>query len=61
VSDGDGLIAIGLDGLVMKRRSDDAPFEIAHRPDRAALTAVAVNADGRPILFSNDGSLAGRP
>jgi len=59
VAAGSGLIAVGLDGLVMKQRADGAPFEVAQRPDRAALTAVVIDAGGKPILFSNGGVLAG--
>ena len=60
VADGKGLMAVGLDGLVMKQREDGAPFQIDQRPDRAALTAAVIAADGKPILFSNEGVLAGR-
>lgn len=60
VVNGKGLIAVGLDGLVMKQREDGAPFDIAQRSDRAALTAAVIDAGGKPILFSNDGVLAGR-
>ncbi|QQX89343.1 glycosyl hydrolase (plasmid) [Cupriavidus necator] len=56
---GKGLIAVGLDGLVVKQREDGAPLEVAQRPDRAALTAALIDATGRPILFSNEGVLAG--
>lgn len=59
VAAGKGLIAVGLDGLVMKQREDGAPFDIAQRRDRAALTAAVIGAGGKPILFSNDGVLAG--
>lgn len=60
VVNGKGLIAVGLDGLVMQQREDSAPFDIAQRSDRAALTAAVIDAGGKPILFSNDGVLAGR-
>ncbi|GAB7549049.1 WD40/YVTN/BNR-like repeat-containing protein [Cupriavidus sp. 8B] len=56
---GKGLIAVGLDGLVVKQREDGAALEVAQRPDRAALTAALIDATGRPILFSNEGVLAG--
>jgi len=59
VAAGSVLIAVGLDGLVMQQRANGAPFEVAQRPDRAALTAVVIDAGGKPILFSNDGALAG--
>lgn len=60
VATGKGLVAVGLDGLVLKQREDGAPFDIAQRPDRAALTAAVIDASGKLILFSNDGVLAGR-
>lgn len=60
VANGKGLMAVGLDGLVMQQRADGAPFEVAQRPDRAALTAAVIDAGGKLILFSNDGVLAGR-
>lgn len=59
VAAGSGLIAVGLDGLVMQQRADGASFEVAQRPDRAALTATLIDAGGKPILFSKDGVLAG--
>lgn len=60
VATGKGLIAVGLDGLVLKQREDGAPFDIAQRPDRAALTAAVIDAGGKPILFSKEGVLAER-
>ncbi|WP_043353798.1 WD40/YVTN/BNR-like repeat-containing protein [Cupriavidus basilensis] len=59
VASGKGLLAVGLDGLVMKQREDGAPFDVAQRPDRAAVTAAVIDTGGRPILFSKDGVLAG--
>ncbi|CAG2153973.1 WD40/YVTN/BNR-like repeat-containing protein [Cupriavidus numazuensis] len=59
IAAGSGLIAVGLDGLVMQQRADGASFEVAQRPDRAALTATLIDAGGKPILFSKDGVLAG--
>lgn len=59
VANGKGLMAVGLDGLVMKQREDGAPFNVAQRPDRAALTAAVIDAGGKPILFSKEGVLAG--
>ncbi|MCO5397796.1 WD40/YVTN/BNR-like repeat-containing protein [Ralstonia soli] len=60
VANGKGLMAVGLDGLVMQQREEGAPFHIAQRPDRAALTAAVIDAGGKPILFSNDGVLDAR-
>ncbi|WCM23642.1 YCF48-related protein [Paraburkholderia bryophila] len=59
VANGKELMAVGLDGLVMKQREDGAPFDVAQRPDRAAVTVAVIDADGKPILFSKDGVLAG--
>lgn len=60
VANGKGLIAVGLDGLVLKQREEGAPFDIAQRPDRTALTAVVVDEAGKPILFAREGVLAER-
>ncbi|MHA7685538.1 WD40/YVTN/BNR-like repeat-containing protein [Cupriavidus sp. PET2-C1] len=54
-----GLVAVGLDGLVLKQREDGAPLEVAQREDRAALNAAVIDAAGKPILYSNEGVLAG--
>jgi photosystem II stability/assembly factor-like uncharacterized protein len=55
---GNGLIGVGLDGLVMKQRTGTTSFDIVHRDDRAALTAALPNKEGRTLLFSQDGVLA---
>lgn len=60
VATGDGLLGVGLDGLVLKQKAGAASFEVAQRPDRATLTATLPDAGGKPILFSQDGVLAGR-
>lgn len=54
-----GLIGVGLDGLVLTQRAGSASFEISQRAGRATLTAALADADGKPILFSQDGVLAG--
>jgi len=59
VAAGNGLIAVGLNGLVMQQRASGASFEVAQRPDRAALTATLTDAGGKPMLFSKEGVLAG--
>ena len=56
---GKELVAVGLDGLVLKQREDGAPLAVAQREDRAALTAAVIDAGGKPILFSKEGVLAG--
>ncbi|PCE30470.1 WD40/YVTN/BNR-like repeat-containing protein [Burkholderia ubonensis] len=58
VATGNGLIGVGLDGLVLKQPAAGAPFDVTQRPDRSALTAALAGAGGKPILFSQDGVLA---
>ncbi|WP_460940475.1 beta propeller repeat protein, partial [Pandoraea terrae] len=58
VATGKGLVAVGLDGLVLTQRAGGAPLEVSQRPDRAALTATVIDARGKPILFSQDGVLS---
>ncbi len=60
VAVGNGLLGVGLDGLVLRRRIGATSFEIAHRDDRAALTAALSDNGGTAILFSQDGVLASR-
>ncbi len=60
VATSDGLLGIGLDGLVMKQKSGDGKFEISRREDRATLTAALVNGGGKVILFAHEGVLAAR-
>ncbi|MDR0243700.1 MAG: glycosyl hydrolase [Burkholderia sp.] len=54
---GDGLIGVGLDGLVLKLQAGAATVEVAQRPDRATLTAALPGKGGTPMLFSQDGVL----
>ncbi|MBJ9751922.1 WD40/YVTN/BNR-like repeat-containing protein [Burkholderia cepacia] len=54
---GDGLVGVGLDGLVLKQRAGTPTVEVAQRPDRATLTAALPGKGGNPILFSQDGVL----
>ncbi len=58
VAAGNRLIAVGLDGLVMKQKADSTLFEVAQRADRATLTAVMMDEAGKPILFAREGVLA---
>ncbi|MBN3786959.1 YCF48-related protein [Burkholderia sp. Ac-20353] len=58
VATGGGLIGVGLDGLVLTQQTGDAKVNVLQRADRATLTATLINADGKPILFSQDGVLA---
>ncbi|CAB3753327.1 hypothetical protein GQ57_19165 [Burkholderia sp. MSh2] len=59
VADGNGLVGVGLDGLVLKQGASGKPFERKQREDRSALTAAIIDKLGHPILFSQDGVLAG--
>jgi photosystem II stability/assembly factor-like uncharacterized protein len=54
---GNGLIGVGLDGFVFRQREGSTSFEVHQREDRATLTAVLIDAAGRPLLFSQDGVL----
>ncbi|UQO37826.1 WD40/YVTN/BNR-like repeat-containing protein [Burkholderia cepacia] len=59
VATGGGLIAVGLDGLVLTQRVEDGPFSVTQRKDRATLTAALPDEAGKPILFAREGVLAG--
>ena len=53
--DAQGVVAVGLDGVVMRSSDGGAHFSVSQRDDRAALTAVVANAAGEPIGFSKQG------
>lgn len=53
----DGVIGVGLDGYVLETHKGKPGFATSQRGDRAALTAVVINAKGAPVLFSKDGAL----
>ena len=55
-----GLLGVGLDGLLLKQDAGAKWFEVAQRPDRATLTAVVIAGDGKPVWLSQDGVLAAR-
>jgi len=57
VATGNGLMGVGLDGLVFRQREGSASFEVHQREDRAALTAALIDGAGKPLLFSQDGVL----
>ncbi|WP_028218021.1 WD40/YVTN/BNR-like repeat-containing protein [Paraburkholderia oxyphila] len=57
VANGSGLIGVGLDGFVLKRRMNDMVFQVSQRDDRAPLTAALVGAGGKLVTFSQDGVL----
>lgn len=59
VADGNGLVGVGLDGLVLKQGASGKWFEVQQREDRSALTAATVDKMGNQVLFSQDGVLAG--
>ncbi|MCP3711814.1 YCF48-related protein [Paraburkholderia sp. CNPSo 3274] len=52
-----GLMGVGLDGLVFRQREGGTSFEVHQREDRATLTAALFNGAGEPVLFSQDGVL----
>ncbi|WP_133645480.1 WD40/YVTN/BNR-like repeat-containing protein [Paraburkholderia flava] len=54
---GRDLVAVGLDGLVMRQQADTMKFAVTQRLDRAALTTALSAVDGKLILFSQDGVL----
>ncbi|QBQ98812.1 WD40/YVTN/BNR-like repeat-containing protein [Paraburkholderia pallida] len=60
VATGNGLLGVGLDGLVLRQRGGSASFEVHQREDRATLTAALIDGAGKPILFSQDGVLPAR-
>lgn len=55
VRDGSELLALGLDGLLLRSAEHGARFVAAPRSDRAALTAALPRAEGGPVLFSRGG------
>ncbi|WP_395068983.1 YCF48-related protein [Paraburkholderia silvatlantica] len=59
VADGNSLVGVGLDGLVLKQGASGKWFEVQQREDRSALAAATVDKMGNPILFSQDGVLGG--
>ncbi|BCQ28702.1 glycosyl hydrolase (plasmid) [Caballeronia sp. NK8] len=54
---GNGLMGVGLDGLVFRQREGSTSFEVQQRADRASLTAAVIDRTGKPLLFSQDGVL----
>jgi photosystem II stability/assembly factor-like uncharacterized protein len=52
-----GLMGVGLDGLVFRQREGSTSFEVHQREDRATLTAALIDGAGQPVLFSQDGVL----
>lgn len=55
---GSDILGVGLDGLVLRSADGGTSFKSEVREDRASLTTVAVNAAGRPVLYSRQGVLA---
>jgi photosystem II stability/assembly factor-like uncharacterized protein len=53
------VFAVGLDGLTLESKDRGASFKAQRRPDQRALTAVAVNNRGVPLLFSQTGVVKG--
>jgi photosystem II stability/assembly factor-like uncharacterized protein len=57
ISSKNGLVGVGLDGLVLKQTDNEAAIEVKQRQDRATITAVVLNSLGETIEFSQDGVL----
>ena len=55
VQTGADVVGVGLDGLLLRSSDDGANFKSEVRPDRVSLSAVTVDAQGRPVLFSRQG------
>jgi photosystem II stability/assembly factor-like uncharacterized protein len=54
------VVAVGLDGLVLRSTDGGASFSQEVRPDRAALTAVTMTSTGRAVFFSRRGAVDDR-
>ncbi|OYV01945.1 MAG: glycosyl hydrolase, partial [Burkholderiales bacterium PBB5] len=55
---GAAVVALGLDGLVLRSADGGATFSATPRADRLALTTGVLTADGEPVLFSRQGTVA---
>lgn len=51
------IVAVGLDGVVLRSSKGLAAFDVAIRPDRVGLTAVGVSDGGRLTIMSRRGPL----
>lgn len=54
------VLAVGLDGLVLRSTDGGASFASEVRPDRAALTSAVITSTGRTVYFSRQG-MVGNP
>jgi len=54
----DGIVAVGLDGVLLSSRDQGLNFTPAQRDDHTSLTAVVANSVGRPVAFSKAGVVA---
>ena len=52
---GKRIIGVGLEGLVLRSDDEGMTFTSDVRPDRLALTAVAVDAEGHAVMYSRQG------
>lgn len=52
---GEEILGVGLDGLVLRSADGGGSFTADVRDDHASLTTLAVNASGRPVLYSRQG------
>ncbi len=51
----EGIVAVGLDGVVLVSRDRGLTFSAGQRDDHTALTAVVANPLGKPVAFSKAG------
>ena len=54
---GPGVLAVGLDGLVLDSPAPGAAFNARQRADRLPLTALVLNAQGEAVAFGKRGPL----
>lgn len=52
---GADVVGVGLDGLLLRSSDNGASFKSEVRADRVSLTAVTVDVQGQPVLFSRQG------
>jgi len=56
---GNEVVAVGLDGLELRSKDGGTSFSGTPRADRLPLTSIVAAADGRAVLFSRQGVVAG--
>lgn len=58
---GPHIIAVGMDGLVLRSGDDGATFKPEIRTDHASLTSVAIGANGQPVMYQVQGLVSADP